>query len=53
MRRQAVPLHSLHPRPIRLRHRPPTTWHRDLGNLLGGCVLVVAAAYLWWGVGPR
>lgn len=52
-RPQAEPLYVLKPTRIRLRRRPPTTWHRDLGDLLGGCVLVVAAVYLWFGVGPR
>lgn len=45
-RTQATRLHSLKPASTRLRQRPRSTWWRELGNLLGGVVLVIAAVYL-------
>lgn len=52
-RPQAIPIYALKPSTARPGLLPISWWWRSLGELLGGCVLVVAAVYLWWGVGPR
>lgn len=54
IRPQARRLHPLRaPRPTRLRRPELVDRLFDFGDLLGGVLLVIAAAYLWWGVVPR